>query len=136
MGGEEPKYRGPAIGGGKKPLYGLDEAIGAREVLAVEGPTDVVSVAQKGYPAVGLLGKTMVESQEGDFRRGHFESVIVMLDSNAPPGTPYRLRPKPKEVAERIATVVDRVRIARLPDGYDPDTATIEMIGQAISEAR
>ena len=135
-GGEEPKYRGPAIGGGKKPLYGLDEATGAREVLVVEGPTDVVSAAQKGFPAVGLLGKTITESQEGDFRRGDFQSGIVMLDSNAPKGTPYRLRPKPKEVAERIATVVDRVRIARLPDGYDPDTATMAMIEQAISEAR
>ena len=128
MGDFEPKYLGPS--GDKKgsALFGLDEAFGAEEVLIVEGPLDVVSLAGKGYTAIGLMGKVATMSQATLLKRAGVRRAVVMLDGDA--------RRDAGKVANLLSDVLDNVKIAELPAGFDPDDASIDLLSSSIDAAR
>ena len=128
MGDFVPKYLGPT--GDKKGsiLFGVDEAFGAEDVLIVEGPLDVISLAGKGYTAIGLMGKVATMSQATLLKKVGIRRAIVMLDSDA--------RRDAGKVATLLSEVLDEVRIAELPEGLDPDDASPEILASSISSAR
>lgn len=130
----EPKYLGPGGGGGG--VYGLDEVIGADLVIVVEGPTDVLGMAQKGRAAVALMGKHHGTSQALLLREAGFRRAIVLLDSDAEPGDGLA-------VVRVLDPILDDVRIAYLPkpmeaslSKYDPDNAPQVVVDAALAAAR
>lgn len=125
MGPWEPKYLGPSIEGGA--LFGYDEAVGGEEIVVCEGPMDVLSLVQKGIPAVGLMGKVASPAQAVLVARAGFRRAIVLLDKDAGPDG--------VEVAITLGEVVS-VRTASLPTSKDPSEAPVEEIREALLQAR
>ena len=128
MGDFVPKYLGPS--GDKKgsALFGVDEAFGEEEVLIVEGPLDVISLAVKGFAAIGLMGKVATPAQATLLRRAGIKRAVVMLDADA--------RRDAGKVATLLEEVLDEVKIATLPEGMDPDDADPEIITGALENSR
>lgn len=122
MGPWEPKYLGPPLERGST-LYGLDEVTGTDEVAVVEGPFDVLGMAQAHRPAVALMGKIATGAQASLLADAGVERVVVLLDPEA-----YR---EAHVVAAVLGELLD-VRVARLPDGVDPGAADLETIAAAL----
>lgn len=55
----------------------------AEEVVVVEGPFDTTSVYQAGLPVLGLMGKSLRESQVMMMRQRRFKRYVLMLDGDA-----------------------------------------------------
>lgn len=127
MSGQIPKYTAPATGK-EGSLYGYDQAALATTVVIVEGPTDVLSVVQAGFPAIGLTGKVVSTGQVNAIRRARFDQLIVMLDPDAAGYDGL--------VAQAIAGAAGEVLLTRLPKGFDPGSAPRALIEAAIARAR
>lgn len=131
---QEPRYLGPKGSGKGATVYGLDEAVGTDHVVVVEGPTDVLGMAQKGYAAVALMGKAESPAQAVLLRRAGFSRATILLDSDAPGEDTLR-------VAALLGEILD-ARVARLPPPpaglkkYDPDNAPVEVVDAALQAAR
>ena len=125
MGPWTPKYLGPAVEGGA--LFGYDEAVGGEEIVVCEGPIDVLSLVQKGIPAVGLMGKVASPAQAVLLARAGFRRAIVMLDRDA--------QTDGVEAAITIGEVVS-VRTTTLPESKDPGEAPKDEILAALARAR
>lgn len=126
--GVEPKYLHPPDDHKSGALFGLDEAIGARRVVLVEGPFDVFGIVRAGMVAVGLLGKQMTDEQHGALAKAGFRSVVTMLDPDA--------AAENRAIERRLATTFDEVKRATLPNSNDPGDAPEEMLLAAVANAR
>jgi len=65
-------------------LFGLDKIIidtGNKKVFVVEGPLDVIWMAQAGIPAVGLLGSDLTDAQ-AQLLVKYFFTVVMVLDND------------------------------------------------------
>lgn len=86
-----------------------------KQVILFEGYVDVVTAHQAGLKnAVATLGTSLTEEQAYLLRR-HAESVVICYDSDS----------AGVEAAFRAASILEKagcyVKIATLPDGFDPD---------------
>lgn len=118
----EPKYLNSPespIFNKSQTLYGFHLARESirkkRQTILFEGYVDVVSAWKEGVTnAIATLGTAVTSEQANRIRRTS-ESVIVCYDSDSA-GTNAAL--KAAEILERAGCLV---KIANLPDGYDPD---------------
>jgi len=123
-----PKYLGPSVEKSVA-VYGLDEAIGVRRVALVEGPIDVVKLYQFGVPAVALMGKSASMGQATTLSRAGFRSIDLLLDADDP-GIEARAD------AVAVLGLTFDVRLAFLPYGVDPGSATRDQVEDALALAR
>jgi hypothetical protein len=126
------KYLGPATPKGAV-LFGLDEAVGPAQALVVEGPFDVLALAQRGHTAVALMGKSCSQGQAALLSSAGFTSVILMLDGDTWE-TP-KTRSGVITAATTLAGVLD-VQIAILPPDLDPATAPDDVLADTLASAR
>lgn len=114
-------------------VFGLDEAIGPEEVLLVEGAFDVMALAQRGYTAVGLMGKACSQAQAALLARSGFGRAVLMLDGDV------WQTPKDRRsviaAAVTLGAVLD-TKIAVLPADMDPGDAPDDVIAAAVAAAR
>jgi len=127
MGDSFPKYLSPSGRRASGVVFGLDEAIGVSEVLVVEGPLDVLTLAQRGYNAVSLLGKELSIAQAGILRRAGFDRAVLLMDGDA---IPWGARG-----AERLLRAGFEVVLAKLPLEHDPDSAPADVLQRAVERA-
>lgn len=127
MTGSEPKYLAPVVDRSRV-LWGYDEALGADELLVVEGPVDVLGAAQAGLPGVGLMGKTCSVAQAALLAATGASRLIVMLDPEA--------SREGAEVARLLGDFAPEVLVAHLPPGMDPGDAPRPVIQAAAARAR
>lgn len=84
----------------------------AAGLVVVEGPWDVMRLAQLAVPAVAILGTRLSDTQRRLLARA--PELVLLLDGDRPGReATARLR--------RELSQVTRVRVALLPDGLDPD---------------
>ncbi len=107
-------------------LYGLHAAREAirkeRRVILVEGNFDVLSLHQHGLPStVAPMGTALTEAQIRVLQRllGPEGHVLLMLDGDRAGRSATK-----KDIALFTSAAV-QVRVARLPDGEDPDTYVV-----------
>ncbi|GFP21282.1 hypothetical protein HKBW3S06_00508 [Candidatus Hakubella thermalkaliphila] len=111
--GLKPKYYFPEDL--SKPLLGL-ENLYHESCLVVEGLFDYLSLIQESFPAVCPLGDHLSEEQAREL--SHSPSPILMLDGDK----------AGREAAEREAEKLSiKVRIARLPEGEDPNSLLVKL---------
>jgi hypothetical protein len=80
----EAKLRYLSGPGAGQMLFGWPQLpAGADELVVVEGPFDVTSVHQAGLPVLGLMGKSLRESQVLMMRQRGFKRYVLMLDGDA-----------------------------------------------------
>lgn len=104
--GREPKYL--HLPGPIAHLYNED-ALLSTEVILTEGPTDCISAAQAGYPAVAILGLGNLKPEYLE-RLSRCQTAYICFDGDK----------AGREGALRIAGAIGgRARIVALPDGVD-----------------
>ena len=114
-----PKYRLPKGFRKSLVLFNLHRAaaIGARDVIIVEGCFDTFALHQAGYPAVvALMGSTLVPYQ-ADLLRAHFDHACLMLDGD------FAGRHGTATIAPLLGARMPLTVIA-LEDGCQPDHLT------------
>jgi len=136
---DERKYiNSPEIPGfyeKRKLLYGFDRARRARpkRLVVVEGYMDVVIPHQAGHPEfVAALGTAFTPEQAKLASRA-VEEVVLLFDADEA-GTKAML----KALANLVTIEGLGVRVARLPEGMDPDEAVQrdrELLSKALDEA-
>lgn len=126
LGDDERKYMNspevPGLYEKRKLLYGLDRAKSSRprptRLVVVEGYMDVVIPHQEGHTAfVAALG-TAFTPEQARLAKRYVDEVVLLFDGDEA-GTNATLRALANLVGEDGLTV----RVARLPDGMDPDEA-------------
>jgi DNA primase len=126
LGDAQPKYlnsrEGELFHKGKM-LYGLAHARRAAaetgELVVVEGYMDVIALHKAGFPvAVAPLGTALTEAQLGELWRLVDEPTLC-FDGDAAGG---RAAARAAERALPLLKPGKSLRIARLPQGEDPDT--------------
>ncbi len=124
LGDDERKYMNspevPDLYEKRKLLYGLDAARKARpkRLVVVEGYMDVVVPHQAGHPEfVAALG-TAFTLEQARLARRYVDEVVLLFDGDEA-GAGATLRALANLVGEQGLTV----KVARLPDGLDPDEA-------------
>lgn len=137
----EPKYLNSPespIFDKSKILYGFHTARASirskRQAILFEGYIDVISAYGAGiHNAIATLGTSLTEEQARQIRRTA-ESVVICYDSDEA-GEKAALR-----AAELLENTGCFVKIAKLPDGYDPDDyiqsfGGEKLFGEVISQA-
>lgn len=94
-------------------------------IIVVEGQFDAISLDQRGYNVVALMGKSLGTGQLAKLMAFKGE-IILLLDGDD----------KGRTAMEQIQEQLPRVLLAYAPDGKDPDEMTNEEIDRAIAEAR
>ena len=91
-------------------LYNLHRVrpLAGRAIVLVEGPWDVLRLAQVGVPAVALLGVHLSDEQERLLAEA--DTVIVMLDGD----------PAGRMAAHEAARRIEGAQNVELSDGCDP----------------
>lgn len=118
--GAEPKYLNMP---GRHPLYVLEYPCSDRMVL-VEGAFDAMKVHLAGFDVVGLGGKALARYLLPDLLALRARSYVVALDGDAL-GAALRLK-------SQLSAYADEVRVARLPEGEDPGSMSIEALREAL----
>jgi DNA primase len=126
LGDGQPKYvNGPEtpLFSKRRTLYGLDRAREAARkgaaILAVEGYMDVIALHQSGFEgAVAPLGTALTEDQLGELWRLS-PMPILCFDGDA---AGQRAALRVADIALPALTPERSLRLARLPQGEDPDT--------------
>lgn len=121
-------------------LYAIDLALEhirrTREVIVVEGYMDAITAHQFGYPnVVASMGTALTERQVRLVRRA-VDRIVLALDADAAGqaatlrgldvlreslAEPARPAPDPQQLVRFERTLRVDLRIARLPEGKDPD---------------
>jgi len=121
-------------------LYAIDLALEhirrTREVIVVEGYMDAIAAHQFGYPnVVASMGTALTERQVRLVRRA-VDRIVLALDADAAGqaatlrgldvlreslAEPARPAPDPQQLVRFERTLRVDLRIARLPEGKDPD---------------
>lgn len=143
LGDAQPKYlntpQTPLFDKGAS-LYAIDLALEhirrTREVIVVEGYMDAIAAHQFGYPnVVASMGTALTERQVRLVRRT-VDRIVLALDADAAGqaatlrgldvlreslAEPERPAPDPQQLVRFERTLRVDLRIARLPEGKDPD---------------
>lgn len=127
LAGDGPKYLNTAespVFSKRRQLYGLhlakEQAARTGRIVVVEGYMDVVGLYRHGFPgAVASLGTAFTEAQARLLKRFAGE-VVLAYDADAA-GQAATLRGM--EILKREGLAV---RVARLPEGHDPDSLVRE----------
>lgn len=123
---QQPKYLNPKGVDHGRLLYGWS-TLGDGDVILVEGPTDVLSLVQRGYEVLGLLGKSLhVEQMKLLLNLPRDKTFIIMLDPEETEA-PYK-------VGKQLLCRFERVYVAGLP-GVDPNEATREQTYHAYKKS-
>lgn len=126
MGPFGPPYIFPR-GSGAGSIFGLDQAVGSRDVIVVEGPMDVLTLAQRGYNAVSTVGKNLSRAQALAIKHGGFRRATIVYDGDALNWAAY--------AAARLSELLDEVQVADLPPEHDPDSAPADVLKAALLSA-
>jgi len=123
------KYLSPPVDMGRL-LFG-EPLLRPKEetVVIVEGAFDSIRLTEYGVPSVAILGKNLSDRQLA-ILSARTSSVVVLLDTDD-----ERAEASAIKVADDLRGSIATVKIARLPSGLDPDTATREEIDDALREA-
>lgn len=108
-------------------LYGHDLIQGEDTVVVVEGPTDVIGMRMKGFPAAAILGKVVSHRQASKILKSGVKSAVLMFDG----GLGDEIY-----ASARILSLFLPTTVAQLPDGLDPFDAPRERIVQSLKNAR
>jgi DNA primase len=128
---DEPKYRFPSGFAAGRQLYNLWRQEARDDVIVVEGPFDVMRLAQAGYPkTVALLGSRPSGWQVERLRE--FRRVVLLLDGD-PAG-----QAGAQACAERLrAGGADAPEVieARWPEGTDPASLSEAEVREVLATA-
>lgn len=123
---QQPKYLNPKGVDHGRLLYGWN-TLGDGDVIMVEGPMDVLTLVQRSYEVLGLLGKALhVEQMKLLLKLPRDKTFIIMLDPEETEA-PYK-------VAKQLLCRFERVYVAKLP-GVDPNEATREQTYQTYKQS-
>jgi len=96
--------------------YGLDELPKGLDLVVVEGIWDWVTVKKLKYNVIALLGSSMSDFVAGRIAKLRPRNVCIMMDGDD----------AGEKATEKVIKALEgrcsaRLRVARPPDGYDPD---------------
>ena len=109
-------------------LFGFDLALCASPLVLVEGPFDVLALAQQEHLAVALQGKVLHPEQALAVRDSHPGEVVLLLDGDTPG------RRAVVAAGELLVRLGLQVRVARLPPEADPSSHP-ELARHAVDQA-
>jgi DNA primase len=120
----KPKYLNPFCSFQSHLLLGWEHISQKNDLTIVEGPIDAIKMWQHGLQAVALSGKVL-HSKQIDLLSTlpATISIIVMLDPEE--------KKAPYDVARQLLFRFNKVFIAKLPDGVDPGSASLEQAQEA-----
>lgn len=107
----------------KQYLFNFDSASLFSEIILTEGVFDAISA---GIRAVALFGKTPTEIQFNKIVKAK-KDVVVCLDADA--------QKEAQKLALRLSLHGLRARLARMPEGYDPNSIPKEDLLKVINNA-
>lgn len=142
--GYEPKVLMPSGSKASEALYRYDDLGTKGPLIIVEGVWDVLKVKQVSYRkqlgvvqevcfyenVVATLGAHMTDAQRRLVQQTGFSSVVLLRD-----GDQTGRKAAIKEARELKAMMLN-VKIANLPDGVDPGSASTEQLREAIQFAK
>ncbi|KKN84414.1 hypothetical protein LCGC14_0288760 [marine sediment metagenome] len=125
----------PAGSQAERALFGYDQLITHRsrwqDIILVEGVFDAMRMWRAGYgEAVATLGAHVTELQRNLVKRLKPRYVVLLRDADDA-GRDAAIKD-----AKALSEAMLDVKIANLPDGVDPDSATDTNILDAIQSAR
>lgn len=125
---DEPRYRFPAGFQKSQVLFHYDraQAIGADEVIVVEGFFDCMRVFQAGFPSVVALMGARLSPPQKDLLTARFSKAILLLDGDATG------RAATRHIADALAGAC-AVTELQLPPGVQPDQMSANEIRQALA---
>ena len=126
----EPKMLNPNFPKSRY-LIGHDFAVLAEQVLVVEGPIDVLRLAQKGHVAVGTMGRKLSTAQVHLLLLAGIGSIVLLPDGDDPGAWLAALESFDLFEGHEVA-----VSIGWLPEGRDPGDATRAQVSAALAGAR
>lgn len=122
-------YKNPSTGeayrGKTEILYNYCTAKTKQQIVVVEGVFDAISV---GPHAVACFGKSLSSTQQRLLRQTKAKEFVIALDGDA-----YN---EALEIARGLAGYGREVRVARLPEGEDPDSLDRKELSGYIREAK
>jgi DNA primase len=110
-------------------LFGLHEARKQDEAILTEGPLDALRLQAEGLPAVALLGSGQCKPVHAKLlESAGIEEVVLMLDADEAG------RAGTVNAIKALWEVEQRVYVAELPEGHDPDSYLDEHGLEALQE--
>lgn len=123
-----PRYLNPAGADHRKMLIGWSKIRMTGDLVICEGPMDAIKLWQHDVSAVALGGKELHDEQLAQLvKLPRDTSVTVMLD-------PEELE-APRKVAARLSVHFSEIYLAKLPEGVDPGSSTMEQAHSAMESA-
>jgi DNA primase len=111
-------------------LYNLHRAVKeSTAVIVVEGYFDVLRLYEAGYRAVVSIMGAAITDEQVELLKEHFDRVLLLLDGDEAG------RKAAESIAQKLIYDLS-VRIARLPEGVDPDHAGAEILHTVIKGTR
>lgn len=111
-------------------LYGYDQVFLREHVCLVEGPFDVLSMSQRGFPAVGLMGKGLTSAHIHLLRASCVKRATILLDGNDETAPLAACK-----AAIKATGYFEDVRVGWLPEGLDPATTSTEALQRCLAAA-
>lgn len=123
-----PRWKHASGSRASESLYGFDQVYARhREVVLVEGPTDVIRLATMDVPAVGMFGKRLTSTQIVMLKDAAMKKVVVMPDTNDEEACLVA-----KETSIRLSDLGMVGTLAWLPMGIDPGAAKRSEVAAAL----
>lgn len=115
----------PGTQGAKDWVFNLYNALRTDHLIITEGTFDAIAC---GVSGVALFGKGITETQMYKIVVEKPKRITVMLDPDA--------QIEAEKLAHTLRTFIKDVRLSCVPDGYDPGSASPEMIKDALNNYR
>jgi DNA primase len=111
-----------------KLLFGWNMIGSDCDIILCEGPFDALKLWQYGYSPLALFGKILhPEQRRLLFTRASDSEIVIMVD-------PEEME-APYDIAVQLSSYFEVIKIAKLPQGEDPGSATKEQIQIACENA-
>jgi len=104
-------------------VFNLYNACKTRHIILCEGVFDAIGA---GIEGVALFGKSCTDTQLYKIIEMKPLRLSILLDPDA--------QEEANSIARRFIPFVKDVRVCSVPDGYDPGSATKEMIERSLAE--
>ncbi len=115
--------KGSATGRG---LFNYDRASRHKQIVLTEGALDAIAV---GVNAMALMGKSLSKHQALLLAQADPSEVVILLDGDDAG------REAAQVVAAKLYSFIPSVKIAKLPDGKDPDEILLTHLKKVILSA-
>jgi len=127
-----PKYRNPPGSWASEALGGWDFYIQSpgQDLVLVEGPFDMLNLANHGIAAMCLLGKVVSDSQRRLlYKLPSDTNIFLMID-------PGEKRREFDRAAAQLVGKFENLYVAKVPEGKDPGDCTEDEAFDAMDEAK